>query len=223
VNGELASASRAAMFADRTLNAAAIGQHGRWEIIRFRDAALLSTGVYLLTGLLRGRLGTEWAMGTHEAGDQFVLLGSSLARIPHGTSDIGLENFYRSVTAGRPQNTAAAFAFTEMGVSVKPFAPIDARASRSGNNITATWRRRTRMQTRYLGPLGASVPLGETTEAYSIDVLDTGVVVDTLASATPSVTFDVTDYGFTPGDPVELAIHQISAAVGRGYALEATV
>jgi hypothetical protein len=224
VNGTLSSATRAALYADRQLNVAAIGAHGRWEIIRFRDATLVEAGVYTLSGLIRGCLGTEWAAGTHEEDDLFVVLQpAGLRRVNHTTGDIGLERLYKAVTLGRSLATATPQAFTDTGVNLKPLSPVDPRALRSGDDLTLTWRRRTRYQTRHFGPLPESVPLGESVEAYSVDILDTGVVVGTLASTAPSLTFDVTDFGLTPGDPVEVAIHQISASVGRGYALEATV
>jgi Putative phage tail protein len=227
VNGALSSSTRAAMYADRTINVMAVGAHGRWEIIRFRTATLVSVGVYKLTGLLRGHLGTEWAMGLHEAGDTVVLLRTTgLRRFEHGSADIGLARYYKAPTLGRPVTSATAEAFTDDGAALKPRAPIDPRASRDSGDITITWRRRTRLQTRYLGPLAASVPLGEAAEAYSIDVMDGGDVVRTLTSTTAAVIYtsaEQTADGFTPGDPVGVRIYQISATVGRGYALEATV
>jgi hypothetical protein len=224
VNGQLSSATRSALSADRTLNVAAIGINGRWEIVRFRNAALVATGVYQLSGFLRGKLGTEWATGLHELNDPFVLLSPTTVRhIEHSLGDIGLSRFYKAVTLGKSPVGVTPTTFTDTGVALKPYAPIDARAERDGDDITLTWRRRTRLQTRHLGPLPASVPLGEDTEAYSIDLLDSGTVVGTLTSTTSSITFDVTDYGFSPGDAIDVEIYQLSASVGRGYPLEATL
>jgi hypothetical protein len=44
------------------------------EVIQFGTATLLDTNKYRLSHLLRGRLGTEWAVGGHVAGERFVLL-----------------------------------------------------------------------------------------------------------------------------------------------------
>ena len=51
-------------------------------------------------------------------------------------------------------------------------------------------------------------------------------MVRTLSSATPSVTYSATDQTTDFGAPqgaVDLAIYQLSAAVGRGFAGRATV
>ena len=110
-----------------------------------------------------------------------------------------------------------------------PLAPVDARASRDAGDIALTWQRRTRLQVRMIGPAGILVPLGEESESYSIDVYDddTFTTVDrTLASSTPAVAYtaaqQTTDFG-SPQAEVSFAIHQISAAVGRGFALRTTL
>jgi len=41
------------------------------EILQFQSATLISEGKYLLSGLLRGRLGTEAAVSAHVAGEDF--------------------------------------------------------------------------------------------------------------------------------------------------------
>jgi hypothetical protein len=35
---------------------------------------VLASGLYELSGLLRGRRGTEWAMASHVTGERFILL-----------------------------------------------------------------------------------------------------------------------------------------------------
>lgn len=42
------------------------------EMLQFRDAELLADGRYRLSGLLRGRLGTEYAISGHVAGERFI-------------------------------------------------------------------------------------------------------------------------------------------------------
>ncbi len=59
----LASTTELAVYAGA--NAAAIGVHGRWEIIQFQTATLEADGTYTLSNLLRGRRGTEWAQAGH--------------------------------------------------------------------------------------------------------------------------------------------------------------
>jgi hypothetical protein len=68
---------------DAGANACLIGS----EIVQFRDASLVSAGVYTLKGLLRGRRGTEASMTGHASGERFVLLrATGLRRIEMQTS-----------------------------------------------------------------------------------------------------------------------------------------
>ena len=230
-SGTLASATRDAILNDGTVNAFAIGAHGRWLLGQFRDAELVSAGVYRLTGLLLGAGGTEQHIGTQVVGDAFGLLryADGMVRIATETADQDALRYYKAVTIGQAISSASPQTFTVAEVGKMPLAPVDARASRSAGDITITWQRRTRLQVRMIGPAGILVPLGEESEAYAIDVFtdDTfATVVRTLTSATPSVVYtaaqQTTDFG-SPQAEVSFAIPQISAAVGRGFALRATL
>ena len=57
-------------------NAALVGD----ELLQFRNAVEIEAGKYRLSGLLRGRLGTEWAIGGHVAGERFVLIDGRLGK-----------------------------------------------------------------------------------------------------------------------------------------------
>lgn len=231
VNGTLTSSTRDALLNDATINAFAIGAHGRWLLGQFRDAELVSAGVYRLTGLLLGAGGTEQHIGTQLAGDAFVLLryADGLVRVATDATDHAATRYYKPVTVGQALSAATPQAFVEQEVGLMPLAPVDARAARDGGDIALTWARRTRLQVRMIGPAGILVPLGEESEAYSIDVYDDDTfttVVRTLASSTPAVAYSAaqqtTDFG-SPQAEVSFAIHQTSAAVGRGFALRATL
>jgi hypothetical protein len=103
---------------------------------------------------------------------------------------------------------------------------VHLRGSRnSGGDLTITWIRRTRFSGEWRDLV--DVPLNESSEAYEVDVLDgTGQVIRTLSSSSPSVTYSAadqtTDFGM-PQSVVEVAIYQLSAAVGRGFPGRATV
>lgn len=230
-NGELVSSTRDAILNDGTINAFAIGAHGRWLLGQFRDAELVSAGVYRLTGLLLGAGGTEQYIGTQVAGDNFVLLryADGLVRVSTDATDQSATRYYKPVTIGQAISAATPQTFVEAEVGKMPLAPVDARASRDAGDIALTWQRRTRLQVRMIGPAGILVPLGEESESYSIDVFDDDTfttVVRTLTSTTPAVAYSAaqqtTDFG-SPQAEVSFAIHQISAAVGRGFALRATL
>ena len=82
VEGEaLASISDLQLLAGQ--NAAAIkNADGEWEVLQFRDAALVAPGTYALSGLLRGQGGTEFAMRSPvAAGARFVKLDAAVAQV----------------------------------------------------------------------------------------------------------------------------------------------
>lgn len=230
VGAALSSSTRAAILNDQSTNACAIGVHGRWELLQFINATFVSDGVYTLTGLLRGGRGTEQYMTGHAAGDLFSLLQSSgMVRVPVATTLVGLTRYYKPVSIGKSVASASEDAFAEMGVGMKPFSPVRATVVRdvATGDITFGWLRRTRLATRMTGPLGVSVPLGEVSEAYSIDVFTDNTyatVKRTIAAATNSAPYtsaqQTTDFGSNQAT-VYFKVYQLSAVVGRGYELKA--
>lgn len=221
--GELASSTRTAILNNQAVNAMLIGS----ELLQFRTATPVSAGVYKLTGLLRGGRGTEWAMVDHVADERAVLItAAGLRRIVLPNSDLGVPRYYKGVTIGAHESDVTPELFTDNAVGLKPFSPFDLRMVRDGsNNITGTFQRRTRLSVRTIGTLGISVPLGETTEAYDIDVFSDNTyttVVRTISTATTSFTYSAAEQtadGLTPGNTVYTEIFQRSAEVGRGYPL----
>lgn len=209
--GELASSTRAAMFADETINVMMIGD----EVVRFITATQSSSdpNVYVLSGLFRGVLGTEWAIGSHAADEECCLLRpQGLRRVSTQTSDIGVARYLKGVSLGLASSSALAESFTDTGRALKPWAPVNLRQSKSGSDYTITWDRRTRLKTRFASSVGMSVPLGEASEAYEVELLDgSDVLVDTFDAATGSVTFSGSYTGY------KVRIYQISETVGRGY------
>lgn len=215
VSGELASSTRDAMLLDESINALLLGR----EILRFRSAALLSGGTYLLSGLLRGQRGTEWAMGGHAAGERCVLLGNSLCRVGSQTNEIGLQRQIKAVTLGQFLSAGAAEDFIDTGVALKPFSPANPRALPDGLDLAVSWQRRTRRSYQYSGPAPV-VPLGEAVQAYRVRVFAGGallrsdVVNETLYRYTADM--QAAD-GLASGAALQFEICQLSATAGPGY------
>lgn len=218
--GELESVSERAV-----LNGANLAVLGA-EVFQFRTATLVGSHQYELSGLLRGRLGTEHATDGHIAGETFVLLNSSLRRehIPNGI--IGLSRDYKPVTVGATLGSTPAQAFAYTGVALKPYAPVHIAGERDGSgNLTLAWIRRTRIGGEWRD--NVDVPLHEESEAYEVDILDGTDVVRTLsgltsAQASYSAALQVADFGSAQSN-VSVKVYQLSAIVGRGYAGIATV
>ena len=222
-NGELASSTRDAMLADDTVNALLVGS----EVIRFRAASLSSPGVYVLSGLLRGQRGTEWAVAGHVASERCVLLRTrGLRRVAQDASENGQLRYLRGATLGAtPTSGTTQFANTNVGL--RPLAPVDIRAQEQANqDLLLTWRRRSRLSARFLATGG--VPLGEAAESYIVRVyappssLKRTLVATGAAAVTYTRAQQIAD-GFSSGADVRVDVVQVSAVVGDGYAGTATV
>ena len=183
-DGTLASVTRDVLLSS-TGNAMLVGS----EVIQYRDAVLVSAGVYTLTGLLRGRRGTEWAQGGHVAAERVVALGTStgIRRVLDQQADIGVSKFWKPVSVGRTIASAIVKTFTDTGVSEKPFSPVDLRKSGDTSSVIVSWKRRTRYAPRFTGLAGINVPLGETSESYQVELRNaSNVLVSTDIVGTPT-------------------------------------
>jgi hypothetical protein len=220
--GTLSSASELAVL--NGANYAVLGN----EIIQFKNAELVSAGVYKLSGLLRGRRGTEWAMSSHDVGDRFVLANTATwRRIPLQTSDIGLSRLFKIPSFGTTLQQVAAMPFTAAGISLECYSPVEVGAGRNADgDIIITWKRRGRVNAEWRDY--SDIPLGESAESYEIDIMDSTFtsVLGTLNSATNTVTYTVAQQIADLGvllPTMYMNVYQLSPVVGRGYPAQATV
>lgn len=206
-----------------------LGAAGRWEVMQYKVATLIGANTYRLTGLLRGRRGTEWAMGLHAAGDTFVFAEPNAWRRPNpGTSDIGLSRLYKPVTSRASVASVTARAFANSAAGLQPYPVVLIGGGRdAANNLTINWARRTRLDGEWRS--NVEVPLGEASETYEVEIWNagrtsllrtfSGLSSPTLEYAAAQQTSD----GLTLGDPVHVSIYQLSAVVGRGFEARGTV
>jgi hypothetical protein len=102
---------------------------------------------------------------------------------------------------------------------------VHLKSSRNGaGDLTITWKRRTRMGGGWRS--NAEVPLGEVSESYEIEILNSAAVVRILATTSPIVIYTATqqtaDFGSTQA-AVAVRITQLSATIGRGFPAEQTL
>ncbi len=221
LSSTLSSVTESQLYAHSNL--AAIGANGRWEIIAFQTATDLGDGIYTLKHFLRGLYGTEQNIGNHIANDLIVMLDTSLLSycgMPN--TSLGIERLFRAVSNGKPIDSAYDVPFTYYANNLKPLAPVDVRSYKpSGtSDYNVSWTRRTRMPVEVFS--GVTVPLGETTEAYEVDIWDptwTKIVrtVTGLTSANMTYTLAqmITDFG-EEQTAWNVDIYQMSTVVGRG-------
>jgi hypothetical protein len=207
-------------------NAALLGS----EIVQFQTATLSSGTTYVLTGFLRGRRGTEQYMGGHQVGETFILLNASrgLLRVVRSATERGTQRYYRAPAFGSSLATASTVPFTNWAQGLRPLSPVylfGTRNDPSTNYWTFRWIRRGRISPEWMP--NVDVPIGENTESYEIDIVNTSTlaVVRTLTSSTPTVTYteaeQIENFG-SAQTTVRARVYQISAIVGRGFGTEGT-
>lgn len=231
IYGELLSADDHYFTYDPNSNLAAWGSADKgWEIVKFKDVEIDIDGNYVVSHMLRGLYGTEWATGLHEIDDLFILLNSSGKTVLLPSNSIGVEKIYKVVDVGDEIDSVPEEAFTYTGANLKPFSPCKPKVEIqhggfAEGNALLSWTRRSRFDNDWRD--GIEVPLNETIEQYSIEILDSmGVVVRTLLSSIEKITYlatwQIADFGSVQ-TTFNFKVYQISSVVGRGFPLEAHI
>lgn len=211
-DAELENASLSAV-----LNGANVALLGD-EVFQFMSAELLGEGRYRLSGLLRGRLGTESSIHQHSAGERFVLLNGQVAAIPMVQNSIGLARLYKPVTIGQSLATTDAVDIAYTGKPWRPYSPVHLTAKRAANgDVTISWMRRTRVGGAWRDYV--DVPLSEAFERYEVEIRDGADVKRVLSVDVPEVLYtaaqQIADYGAVQSE-LSLHVYQLSDVVGRG-------
>lgn len=221
--GELQSRSKADVL--NYANAAVVGN----EIIQFTKAELIDKDVYKLSGLLRGRNGTEHYVDSHAIGDRFVLLDvKSLITVPIGNVDWYKELDYRIGPKGESvlNDDYKNYKFVPNGNMYQPWSVCHVKSSRDElGNIKINWIRRTRKEGAWKDYSDA--PLSENLEAYDVEFLALeGIVKRTIGITKPEVIYSeamqMEDFGNTQAKLL-VRIYQISEVRGRGIMKEVII
>lgn len=205
------------------------------EVIQFQTATQNADDTFTLSGLLRGRRGTEPYTGSHGPGEVFVLLlPADMRKASMSLADLNAARFFKGVTAGTLLENASQVNFTDTGRTLKPYAPVHQSAVIVGSDIVLHWVRRTRIGGEMQDGTG-DVPLSETSEKYEVDIYDAmgTTVLRTLTAdygaglaSDPSVTYTtddiIADFGGSPTF-LTIAVYQISGAIGRGFTEKVTI
>lgn len=134
------------------------------ELVQFRDAMPLGENVYRLTGFLRGRRGTEWAIGSHGAQERFILMERetlAFVDVPAGVDKI------RMIAAGMADAQPQERRLANPGQALLPPAPVHGTATKLPNgDVDIRWVRRSRNGWRWLD--GVDAPLVEEGERYRV-------------------------------------------------------
>lgn len=191
------------------------------EIMNFADVTVNADGSYRLSTLLRGRRGTEGAIGTHKAGERALLLRT--ADIGGGfspLSDIDRPRYWKAVGGGRLIEEVPAEIKTLTGADLKPYAPVQITGERTEAGLTLSWQRRTRVGG---GSLSGVVPLSEASERYELVFAYDGGSVSKFVSDVTSYLYglDTFNADFELSEiavpELSLTLYQLSETIGRGF------
>jgi hypothetical protein len=197
-------------------NKAMIGQ----EMIGFKNAVLTGPKTYTLSGLLRGRQGTEQFVSTHGPDELFALLDDGLVELPFEATDRGRTFKMKVVTIGSSVDKATAEDVQVVSSNLYPWQVYDATASKTAADYNLAWNGRN----RYNNALQDFVvsPQDPDWGGYSVIVYDTD---NTTIKKTYQVTgqtfvytgaMQTTDFGTTRAS-CRFAICQYSTNVGAGF------
>jgi hypothetical protein len=200
------------------------------EILQFKNATLITTNTYKLSGLLRARFGTEAFTAGHVIGEAFVLLSApgviSIQATP--TSDIGQARIYDAVTVNQAIPTGLQQTVTEKGNTLVCWSPVLLNAGGPGwyGDIILRWTRRNRITWQWLE--NVEEPMSEATEQYIVSIFSGATVVRTFTvNAAQTVTYtlaqQITDFGGSGLQTVTFGVQQVSAVTGPGNMAKATI
>ena len=191
-------------------NAMAVQTSLGWEIVQFQNAQLLSPNIYRLSTLLRGQLGSDYAMADDvSAGTQIVILNEALMALPLSNERAGSavelhsqsgDHAIESLTT--PYNAA----------HLKPLAPVHLSAAESGTDLHLSWIRRGRVDADNWA--GLDIPLGEEFEQYRLRFIKDGAVHSEYITTQPAFTAPLTAL---PPAPYSITLCQLSGGVGAGF------
>jgi hypothetical protein len=136
------------------------------EVIQFLEADLIGPQRWKLSGLLRGRAGTEDAAAIgHEAGASTILLNELLT--PLDPSQVPSAIGTRIAAIGQGDDGPVYAELKNVGLSRRPPIPVGPRkAELEDGSWELCWTRRARGHWRWID--GTDVPLVEEQESYTV-------------------------------------------------------
>lgn len=202
---------------------------GAWEILQFAEAEEVSAGLWRLTHMLRGQLGTEDAMGAGATeGSPLVILDDAVEAAGLRVGEAGLTLNWRVGPSGYDFSGGQYLATVETGAvrSRLPLSPVHLRARKTtGEDLAISWIRRGRLDADSWGE--GDIPLGEEAELYRLEIAPVaGAPVRSVELASSAWTYTSSaiadDFPVAPG-AIEISVRQKGTGVGWGFPARRTV
>ena len=198
------------------LNLAFIWAGADWELVQFQTVTDNMDGTMTLSGLLRGRRGTEHLTGLHADNDRLVILTDGYVR-GCDISDLGQPRQFVS-TLEEDDDSVNVTQHTPTLESLRPYSVVDIAVDDStGIDHIISWLRRTRIGGSNVD--GSDVPLSETSENYDVEILEGSTIVRTFAVTSEQVTYTQAQQAAdlsSIGAPYTVNVYQVSDEYGRG-------
>jgi len=202
LNDTMALAGSDGTEATATANLALVGD----ELIQFAAAEQTAPRRWRLSGLLRGRRGTEWAMAGHAAGERFVLVDpATLFAWAPPASLVG--GTVRIAASGVGDAAPAEAAILFQARALRPPAPIAIRAAmQADGSLRIGWTRRSRAGWTWRDDTDA--PLGEQAERYRLTASRSGGPALTIDTDTPEAMLSAADLAALGEGALSLSVAQ---------------
>ncbi|SIS68669.1 Putative phage tail protein [Roseivivax lentus] len=217
-SGAMQSVTDAALLGGANALAIGDGSSGRWEVLQFRDAEMLSADVWQIAHRLRGQAGSDGVMpDIWPAGSLVVRLNGAPEQIDLASSQRRQELHFRIGPASRPLTDPSYIYRIDSfeGIGLRPYSPVHLGATLDGADLRVSWIRRSRIDGDDWTL--AQVPLGEESEAYLVQIWRDGLLLREAETSLPVWTYPAAlRAADLAGGPVELRVAQVSARFGPG-------
>ena len=217
--GTLASVADIDLFND--VNRCMVGS----EMIAFGTATLIAADTYELTHLLRGRQGTDWAIGEHVAEEPFILINDALVELPYAVDERAKPVLYKIVSAGSSLDVTTSTTITPYGINFVPWTQMNPEGVKQTNNDwEISWTERNKFAGDGLDDY-REVIKDEDWAGWTVVILDGAtqkrVVNVQKASYTYKLADQLNDFGVSQAN-ITVKILGRSKVVAGGYSLEYT-
>lgn len=190
------------------------------EIIGFKTATLTAPNTYTLSGLLRGRQGTEIYTGAHVANELFVLLDGAPAILEFNNSDRLTTRKFKVVTIGSSTDVTPGESVQIYSNNTRPWAVYNAALVHEANtDWTVSWKGRSRFDNKLKD--FATTLHDETFGGYGVAILDGSEAVlktytVTAESFVLTAAMQTADLG-GPQATLKVSIVPLDKTFGGGY------
>jgi hypothetical protein len=183
-------------------NLAAVGG----EIIQFGEVEPLGGRRFLLSRLLRGRFGTEWAISLHAPGEAFALLKpGTLRKLEFRQAQCG--SSIEVGPAGLADGESAPVSAVLNVEALRPRAPVWLKAQIvPDGSLQISWIRRSRASSSWVDEV--DVPLGELRELYEVKISGSLAAIQRQTNS-PTAYFSASEVSSLGAGAAEVSVQQI--------------